>query len=64
MISEETKNIEGFTFVWFTDGSGWNDARKNLNETFNSLEHIYNIDDMKNDIMLKFLDKVILSSDF
>jgi type II restriction enzyme len=53
MISEETKNIEGFTFVWFTDGSGWNDARKNLNETFNSLEHIYNIDDMENDIMAK-----------
>jgi len=53
MISEETKNIEGFTFVWFTDGSGWNDARKNLNETFNSLEHIYNINDMENGIMTK-----------
>lgn len=53
MISEEIKNIEGFTFVWFTDGRGWNDARKNLNETFNSLEHIYNINDMENDIMIK-----------
>ena len=50
-IAQEAKNINGFTFVWFTDGKGWIDARNNLKETFEILETIYNIDDMENDIM-------------
>jgi len=50
-IAKEAKGISGFTFVWFTDGKGWIDARNNLKETFETLETIYNIDDMENDIM-------------
>ena len=50
-IAQEAKNINGFTFVWFTDGKGWIDARNNLEETFEILETIYNIHDMENDIM-------------
>ena len=50
-IAQEAKGINGFTFVWFTDGKGWIDARNNLKETFETLETIYNIDDMENDIM-------------
>lgn len=50
-IAQEAKNINGFTFFWFTDGKGWIDARNNLEETFEILETIYNIDDMENDIM-------------
>ena len=50
-IAQEAKNINGFTFVWFTDGKGCIDARNNLEETFEILETIYNIDDMENDIM-------------
>ena len=50
-IAQEAKYINGFTFVWFTDGKGWIDARNNLKETFEILETIYNIDDMENDIM-------------
>ena len=50
-IAQEAKDINGFTFVWFTDGKGWIDARNNLKETFETLETIYNIDDMENDIM-------------
>ena len=50
-IAQEAKDINGFTFVWFTDGKGWIDARNNLKETFEILETIYNIDDMENDIM-------------
>lgn len=50
-LALETKEIEGFTFVWFTDGKGWTSARHNLEETFDVMEHIYNINDMKNGIM-------------
>ncbi|MBQ2916605.1 MAG: type II restriction endonuclease [Clostridia bacterium] len=53
MIESEFKNMKNVTFVWFTDGKGWNSARHNLEETFNEMENIYNISDMKNDIMTK-----------
>lgn len=51
MIAEESKNIEGFKFVWFTDGKGWISARKNLEETFDVLDSMYNINDVENGIM-------------
>lgn len=51
MISQEADTIEGFTFVWFTDGIGWKSARHNLRETFDVMEHIYSINDMENGIM-------------
>ena len=29
-IAQEVETIDGFTFVWFTDGKGWNGAKHNL----------------------------------
>lgn len=51
MIAEECKNIEGFKFVWFTDGKGWTSAKKNLEETFDVLDSMYNINDVENGVM-------------
>lgn len=51
MIAEEADKVVGFEFVWFTDGIGWISARNNLRETFDNMEHIYNIADMKNGII-------------
>jgi len=51
MLSQEADTIDGFTFVWFTDGVGWKSARGNLRETFESMENVYSIDDMENGIM-------------
>lgn len=53
MLAQESKKVEGVTFIWFTDGTGWNSARKNLEETFNELETMYNIDDLENGILEK-----------
>jgi type II restriction enzyme len=50
-LALETNTIDGFTFVWFTDGKGWTSARNNLEETFDVMEHIYNINDMENGII-------------
>ena len=50
-LALETDTIDGFTFVWFTDGKGWTSARHNLEETFDVMEHIYNIKDLENDII-------------
>lgn len=53
MLSQEADTIDGFTFVWFTDGIGWKSARGNLRETFEVMENIYSIDDMEHDVMRK-----------
>lgn len=51
MLAQESKKVNGVTFIWFTDGTGWISARKNLEETFNELETMYNIDDLDNGIL-------------
>lgn len=48
MLAEETKQIDGVEFVWFTDGKGWSSAKNNLKETFDVLPNLYNINDLKN----------------
>ena len=53
MLAQESKKVDGVTFIWFTDGTGWNSAKKNLEETFNELETMYNIDDLENGILEK-----------
>lgn len=50
-LALEADTIEGFTFIWFTDGKGWNSAKHNLEETFDVMEHIYNINDLENGII-------------
>ena len=50
-LALETDTIEGFSFIWFTDGKGWINARNNLEETFDIMEHLYNINDLANGII-------------
>ena len=50
-LAMETDTIEGFTFVWVTDGKGWNSARNNLEETYDVMKNIYNIKDLENGII-------------
>lgn len=52
-ISSEATTIQGFQFVWFTDGIGWKSAKNNLEETFDVMEHVYNIQDLKDGIIQK-----------
>lgn len=51
MIALEASEIDGFEFVWFTDGKGWKPSRNNLEETFDVMEHIYNIKDLEDGII-------------
>lgn len=50
-IALEAKEIEGFAFVWFTDGVGWQSAKHNLEETFDILDNLYCIADLENGIV-------------
>jgi type-2 restriction enzyme dpnII len=54
-LAWETEEIDGFTFVWFTDGKGWTSARNNLEETFDVMRHIYNIKDLEEGIINKVM---------
>ena len=51
MLAEESNRVVGFDFVWFTDGMGWISARNNLKETFDNMNNLYNIADMKDGVM-------------
>jgi len=48
MLAVEAKEHPVFRFIWITDGAGWKDAENNLRETFDALETLYNIQDLKN----------------
>lgn len=50
-IALESNEIEKFEFVWITDGYGWKSAKNNLIETYEIMEHLYNINDLKNGII-------------
>lgn len=52
-IAIESKNIKGLKFIWFTDGKGWESAKHNLEETFDFMEHLYNLNDLENNVMKK-----------
>lgn len=54
-IAMETKGLDYFKFVWFTDGHGWHGAKNNLKETFDILEHLYNIKELESGIITKVL---------
>lgn len=49
-LAQEVTTIDGVTFVWFTDGCGWTSARHNLEETFDVLDTVYNIQDLEQGI--------------
>lgn len=55
LISTEVNSINGFKFIWITDGKGWKPSRNNLEEVFNVMEHLYNIKDLEDGIFEKVI---------
>ena len=51
LIANKVKQIDGLTFIWITDGIGWNNAKLPLNETFNVLDTLYSINDLDNGVL-------------
>ena len=42
-IAPKINAVNGFEFVWITDGIGWNSAKNKLKEAFNIIPSIYNL---------------------
>lgn len=51
MLAKEVESIDGVTFIWITDGQGWDSAKNNLEEVFNELDTIYSINDLENGVL-------------
>ena len=42
-IAPRINSVDGFEFVWITDGIGWKSAKNKLQEAFNIIPSIYNL---------------------
>jgi len=42
-LANNINKLDGFEFVWITDGLGWQDAKNKLQEAFKHIPHIYNL---------------------
>lgn len=55
MLATQSSTIEGFKFIWITDGKGWLTAKNNLRQTFDMMDDVYNIVDMESDVLKEIL---------
>ena len=51
-VGPKVNSIQGYEFVWITDGIGWKSARNKLEEAFYIIPGIYNLTTVKNFIEL------------
>lgn len=52
-IAPKINAVDGFEFVWVTDGIGWNSAKNKLQEAFNIIPSIYNLTSIE-----EFVEKI------
>lgn len=47
-IAPKINSVEGFEFVWITDGLGWKSAKNKLQEAYSIIPKIYNLTSIEN----------------
>lgn len=52
-LSPIVNNVDGFEFVWITDGQGWNSAKNKLSEAHREIDRMYNFESLGD-----FIDEV------
>ena len=52
-LNNKIKSVGGATFIWITDGKGWNSSRDNLEDAYDEIEHLYTIKDLEDGILKK-----------
>lgn len=53
-IAPKINSVEGFEFVWITDGIGWNSAKNKLQEAYGIIPSVYNLTSVE-----EFIDKIL-----
>ena len=51
-LAPRVNSVDGFEFVWITDGIGWQSARNKLEEAYNEIPSVYNLTTIKDFIDL------------
>ena len=46
-VGPKVNSVDGFEFVWITDGIGWNGARNKLEEAFYAIPNVFNLTSIK-----------------
>ena len=46
-VGPRVNRLEGYEFVWITDGTGWNAARNKLKEAYYTIPKVYNLTNLK-----------------
>jgi type II restriction enzyme len=52
-LSPKINDVDGFEFVWITDGKGWEKAKNKLEEAFYAIPNVYNLTTIKD-----FVEKI------
>lgn len=55
LLGQQLKAIKGVTFIWITDGTAWKNAQSNLKEAFDSLDYVFNINDLEHGLLTSTL---------
>ncbi len=42
-LAPKVNSVDGFEFVWITDGIGWHSAKNKLEEAYNTIPSVYNL---------------------
>ena len=45
-LSPIVNSVDGFEFVWITDGQGWRSAKNKLEEAYNEIDRMYNFESL------------------
>lgn len=53
-VAKKINSVEGFEFVWITDGIGWKNAKEQLNEAYDEIPNMYNLNTLQD-----FINKIL-----
>ena len=53
-VAKKINSVEGFEFVWITDGIGWKNAKEQLNEAYDEIPNVYNLSTLPD-----FINKIL-----
>lgn len=53
-VAKKINSVEGFEFVWITDGIGWKKTKEQLNEAYDEIPNVYNLNTLQD-----FINKIL-----
>lgn len=57
-VAKKINSVDGYEFVWITDGIGWKMAKEQLNEAYDEIPSIYNLSTLQD-----FIDEILQNSE-